>query len=475
VLLHVLSVLSGGRHIHDSLDDGTAVLTRLGPREDVRAALSTGSFDLVLIDDVTLARRGGPSLAELREHRERPEVIVFVAREDAAARARHLADGALAVIYRELEPEALRRALSSLLERRREEGLARERLAGPRPEALEALRAESAAMRACLSLARRVAGADSSLLVLGETGAGKEHLARAIHASGPRARGPFVAVNCAAFPEGLLESELFGHVPGAFTGAQRTRRGHFELAHRGTLLLDEVGELPQHLQSKLLRVLQERRVVPVGAERALEVDVRVIAATHHDLEAEVAEGRFRADLYFRLAVVTLAVPPVRARPEDLPALIDRCLEQARARLKRPRAEVSPEVRAMLAAYPWPGNVRELGNVLERALLLSADGRVEAVDLPDGLRSGGGRAALVPAVAPLALEALLALPWRDARDRALAELEGRYFRALLARTQGRVGEAARLAGLDPRSLYAKMRQLGLRKEAFRAAAAARADP
>jgi len=319
-------------------------------------------------------------------------------------------------------------------------------------------------MQRFLSLARRVVPSESALLVLGETGVGKERLARAIHAEGPRAGGPFLAVNCGALPESLLESELFGHEEGAFTGATRAHRGYFEMAHRGTLFLDEIGEMPLHVQVKLLRVLEDRRVLRVGGERAISVDVRVMAATNRELEADVVSRRFRSDLYYRLAVVTLTVPPLRERREDVPLLVRHYIEYFRALVGRPVTGVSANAMAALAAYDWPGNVRELINVVERAVLLAPGAEVRVSDLPPGIVGLAGAAAGAGASLPLADDDWLERPLVQAR----AAFEARYVAATLAATKGRVSEAARRAGVNPRTLFDLMRRHGLAKEAFKGA-------
>jgi DNA-binding NtrC family response regulator len=317
---------------------------------------------------------------------------------------------------------------------------------------------------------------DTSLLITGETGVGKEWLARGIHADSPRRDGPFVAVNCGALPETLLESELFGHEEGAFTGATRVRRGLFETAHGGTIFLDEIGEMPLHLQVKLLRVLESREVQRVGAEVPLRLDVRVMAASNRDLEAEVEAGGFRPDLYYRLGVVTLAVPALRERREDIPTLARSYIDHFSHQFPHTVERIAPEAMAALVEYDWPGNVRELMNVIERAMLLCEGRAITSVDLPDAV---GGLASSGPPGGSLdeldgdvsALGSALPDPWletplKDLRDALVASLERAYLSALLERTRGRVGETARRAGIDPRSLYAKMRRLGLRKEDYR---------
>lgn len=324
-------------------------------------------------------------------------------------------------------------------------------------------------MQRFMKLVERVAGADSSLLIEGETGVGKERLARAIHAASRRRSGPFLAVNCAAIPEGLLESELFGHEQGAFTGASRSRRGYFELAHGGTLFLDEIGEVPLHLQAKLLRVLEDHAVLRVGGERSIKVDVRVITATNRDLAEEARAQRFRSDLYFRLAVVTLAIPPLRERLEDIPDLVSRFLGELSAQLGRSVPGICDEALVALSRYAWPGNVRELINVLERALLLAPGDTITIDDLPRAIsdvssppRPDEDAAGLVAAVP----SSLSDRPLREARRVIVDAFERRYLEELLRRTGGRIGDAARQAGINERSLYDLMQRHGLRKEDFR---------
>lgn len=246
--------------------------------------------------------------------------------------------------------------------------------------------AGSRAMRAVTEMASRVAQTDTTVLLAGESGTGKELLAKGIHFNSGRARQAFVTVNCAAIPEQLLESELFGHRRGAFTGAVADKRGKFEVAHAGTVFLDEIGELPPLLQVKLLRVLQEREIDKVGETRPIKVDVRVIAATNRDLEKMIADGAFREDLYYRLAVVSIRMPPLRERVDDIPFLVDAFLEKHSRRLGRPRPELQKEVYSAFNLYGWPGNIRELENVVERALVLDKDGVIGLDDLPDRLRA-----------------------------------------------------------------------------------------
>ncbi len=461
--------------VEQALDERGVVVARVPAGEDLRAWLERTPSDLVCVEERALRARGAPAIADLRATQDHPEVVVFVEVEDPETRARLLAQGAIAVVFHGVSDQGLRDALRAFVERRRDDAQRRlrHRLV-ERRSALDDFSSRSPAMTDFLRVVRRVVDSETSLLILGETGTGKEHLARAIHAESARRRGPFVALHCAALSESLLESELFGHVAGAFTGAVRARRGYFELADRGTLFLDEVGELPPHLQVKLLRVLQERTIVPVGGEEPLEVDVRLMAATNRDLQAAMRAETFRSDLFFRLAVVTLTVPPLRARAEDIPALVASYVEHFRGRLGRPVQGVAPAALEALVRHPWPGNVRELINVLERAVLLTTGPEVGLEDLPEEIRAprGGaaGAAAAAPPAAPPAPD--LDRPWAQVRDEAARALEARYFRRLLEATGGRIGEAARRAGLSPRAVFAALRRLDLRKEDFRPAPAAR---
>jgi two-component system NtrC family response regulator len=250
--------------------------------------------------------------------------------------------------------------------------------------------AGSRAMRAVSDTASRVAQTDTTVLLTGESGTGKELLARAIHFNSGRARGAFVTVNCAAIPEQLLESELFGHRRGSFTGAVADKRGKFEMANGGTVFLDEIGELAPLLQVKLLRVLQEREIDKVGETRPIKVDVRVLAATNRDLEKMIAGGTFREDLYYRLAVVSIRMPPLRERVDDIPLLVDAFLEKHAQRLAHARPAIQKDVYSAFNLYSWPGNIRELENVVERALVLDQDGVIALDDLPDRLRTRAQR-------------------------------------------------------------------------------------
>jgi DNA-binding NtrC family response regulator len=281
-----------------------------------------------------------------------------------------------------------------------------------------------------------------------------------------------VAVNCGGLSETLLESELFGHEKGSFTGASRTRRGFFELAHGGTLFLDEVSELPLHLQVKLLHVLETKQVQPVGAERAIPVDVRFMAATNRDLAAEVEARRFRQDLFYRLNVVSLLVPPLRERRLDVPELVQSYIDHFHEALHTPTLVAAPDALAVLTRYSWPGNVRELINAIERSVIMCESEELGVADLPlDVLHAVEGESLDVSASgAPDPTQPVdrgwADKTWSQVRALALEETERRYLTAILETCEGRVGEAAERAGIAPRSLYEKMKHHGLRKEDFR---------
>ena len=299
-------------------------------------------------------------------------------------------------------------------------------------------------MRRVLDLASRVAPSEATVLITGESGTGKERLARFLHARSRRAAGPFLAVNCGALPETLLESELFGHVRGAFTGAAAGRKGLFEAASGGTLFLDEIGETTPAVQVRLLRALQERTVRPVGASRDVAVDVRVVAATNRDLDALVADGRFRADLYYRLRVVPLHVPPLRERREDILPLARTFIARTCAANRCGPCALTAEVLDVLQAYTWPGNVRELENAIERAVVL-AEGKpqIDVADLPAEVRGLSGTA-----VRP------------DGPVLPLAEVERRHILATLERFGGNRRRTAEALGIAPNTLWRRLRRYGV---------------
>ncbi len=426
--------------------------------------------DLVVIGRSSLADPIEETVETIQSLPERPEVIVVSEEEHASERARLLIAGCTAVLNMSLDDDTLRKAFNAFVTRQRQTSIERLQHELDSPQAkLSDFDSVSTTMQSFLRIVKRVVEPDSSLLIQGETGVGKERLARAIHAASPRAASPFVPVILSAFPETLVEGELFGYEKGAFTGAVGARRGCFELAHGGTIFLDEIGELPPHMQVKLLRVLQERVIQRLGSEEPLHVNVRVMAATNRDLQDEIKSERFRRDLYYRLSVVTLDIPPLRQHPEDVPKLAERYLAEFRMRINNAVEGFSDEAMQALVRYPWPGNIRELINVVERGVLLCEGTQITIDDLPrtivPGPRRGGGELT--------ALDVLFdgdwrGRPWKDVRDAIVSVCEQSYFTEQLTSTSGNLDETSRAAGINPRSLYDLMRRHGLKKEDFRGA-------
>jgi len=302
----------------------------------------------------------------------------------------------------------------------------------------------SCEIREVLALVRRVAPTTSTVLIQGETGTGKELVARAIHENSPRATRPFVAINCAALTESLLESEMFGHEKGAFTGAIAQKKGKIEIAAEGTLFLDEISELSAGMQAKLLRVLQEREIEPVGSTRSIKVDVRIIAATNCNLRDAMQAGRFREDLFFRLNVVTIRTPPLRQRREDVPALATSFVAKISAKYRVPQKTLSAEALSLLECYEWPGNVRELENAMEHAVVLAAGVEIMPEDLPRSV-----------------LEASKPAHCETNYSGAVKENKKQLVVRALEQAKGRYVEAAQILGLHPNSLLRLIRKLGLK--------------
>jgi DNA-binding NtrC family response regulator len=373
-------------------------------------------------------------------------VLILTGHGTVASAVECLKAGARNYVLKPVEPDALELALEQALEGRalrREVRYLRSAVAGER----SALIGEGTAWRQALAMVEAAAPVDAVVLITGESGTGKELLARRLHALSARSAGPFVKVNCAAVPLEIWESEFFGHRKGSFTGATADRDGRFQLADRGTLLLDEVGAMPREGQAKLLRAIQDGEFERLGDQQATRVDVRVIASTNSDLEAEVQSGRFRADLFYRLNVVRIAVPALRDRREDIPLLARHFATLVGSRLGRPAPEIEPATLARLAAYHWPGNVRELRNVIERAMILDPAHGLEAIDLAQA-----GPPTLHAAAVP------------GDRDLNLRESLNRLERELLLEAQRRAGgvrkQAAHLLGIDPRNLAYYLHKHGL---------------
>jgi len=422
------------------------------------------SFDLLLVD---LRMPGMDGLSLLRAARETdPDLTVVVVTAfptvDTAIDA--MRQGAFDYVTKPFDPDHLRVVVDRALAQRRlewENRFLRRQLAGD--AVYQGMVGRSEAMRRVFELVEKVAPSDAGVLVLGESGTGKELVARALHARSRRAAAHFVPLDCGALPETLLESELFGHEKGAFTGAVRTTPGLLEFAEGGTFFLDEVCELPPSLQAKLLRALQERQFRRVGGRELLAADVRLVAASNRPIEQEVLAHRFREDLYYRLNVVRIELPPLRARREDVPLLVARFLEQFGREAERPVRGIAPETMEILQRYRWPGNVRELRNAIERAVSLTGNRFLLPEDLPEALRDGGDEAGAFPQG-----------PFGRARAERLAAFEREYLTALLLGTRGNVSQAARIAGLARGSLHRLLRRHNLRSEDF-GERAPRGDP
>jgi DNA-binding NtrC family response regulator len=396
-------------------------------------------FDAVLSDIRMPGRSGIELLAQIRELRPDTPVVLMTAFGSIDSAVEAMRAGAFDYVTKPFQRDALLLVLERGFERRAlEEENRRLRRAVDQTSAFGDLIGASPAMREIFALIRKIADGRSSVLISGESGTGKEVVARTIHFSGARSARPFVPINCTAIPEGLLESELFGHVKGAFTGAHVTKRGLFEQADGGTLFLDEIGDMGLGLQGKLLRVLQDREVRPVGGTTSAKVDVRIIAASNRDLRAEIEAGRFRRDLFYRLNVIPIEIPPLRERLEDLPLLAEACLR--RHADGQPR-RLSPAALERLKRCRWEGNARELENVIERALALSEGREIGPEDLPLPEESG----APASDAQGLAREAL-------GRKLSLAELEDLYIEQVLEHTQGNKVQAARILGINRRTLY-----------------------
>jgi two-component system, NtrC family, response regulator AtoC len=433
--------------------------------------VSSESYDLLIISEVLLPTPPIDLIRIVRDLPDSPEVLVLTSNDDEEQRAKLLAAGCFAVLHTNIANVILTETLEALLARRQEEGSQNPQMqVGSRLRPiLSNFVSSSPAMQNFMQFVQRIVSSDATLLITGETGVGKEWLARAIHTESPRGSGPFIAVNCGAIPESLLESELFGHEEGAFTGATRSRRGMFELAHMGTIFLDEIGEVPQHLQVKLLSVIQSREVQRLGGERPLPISIRIMAATNKVLEEEVDAKNFRRDLYYRLSVIKLVVPPLRDRSEDIPPLIAAYIEHFRGQFPQIAEGFSEMALKACLNYDWPGNVRELINVVERAVLISEGPLIQLGDLPDGIRNTIAQSENCLEWSENLIEvprSWLTRSLSDIKKEFIENLERAYFKAQLEETKGHIGKTAERSGLDSRSVYTKLKKLGLRKEDFK---------
>ncbi len=397
-------------------------------------------FDVILSDIRMPGKTGIEMVGELRELRPDTPVVLMTAFGSIDSAVESMRAGAFDYITKPFEPDAVLLTVERALERGAlEEENRRLRRAVDQTSSFGDLIGESPAMREIFALIRKITNSSSSVLITGESGTGKEVIARTLHYSGNRAKQPFVPINCTAIPEGLLESELFGHVRGAFTGAHASKQGLFTKADGGTLFLDEIGDMSPMLQGKLLRVLQDREVRPVGGTEATKIDVRIITATNKDLKTEMEAGNFREDLYYRMNVIPIHVPPLRERPQDVPALAKAFVSKHSPGGSR---SISPEGLRQLATYPWKGNARELENVIERSLALSEATEIGPEDFPRDLAEGGNREVSQADLAHSASEQRL----------TLRELEVRYIDEIMKITGGNKVHAAKILGVDRKTLY-----------------------
>jgi two-component system, NtrC family, response regulator AtoC len=416
------------------LQSAEEVLIKLAEREPI-----------AVVADIHLGRgmSGIELCARVREQAPEVPVIVMTGAGSLEVAIEAIRAGAYDFVTKPIAPDALMASVQRAVERRSlraEVKRLRGEVDAQRP--IHGILGDSPALREIVALIRRVADSDATVLVNGESGTGKELISRAVHDLGPRKDHPFVAINCAAVPAGLLESELFGHVKGAFTDAKRDRQGLFAQAAGGTIFLDEIGEMPMEMQAKLLRVLQERKVRPVGGDEELAVDARVVCATNRDLEAEVEAGRFREDLFYRVNVVALRVPPLRERSSDVLTLATHFAARIAERTGKPARRISPEAARRMVDYDWPGNVRELENCIERAVALCGGEEIVLLDLPEKVQAHHPTRMIVGG--------------DDGSELiTLAEMEQRYVRKVLAAVSGNKSHAARLLGIDRRSLYRRL--------------------
>ncbi len=426
--------------------------------------IGTDDPQVVLLDLRLPGAEGLQLLEAVKTAAPQLPVIIFTASRDVKTAVQAIQLGAFDYLTKPIDQEevlvTVRRALETTALRREVEEL-RRHVGHDAPNSLRAQMGPSVRVGQLIEQVSAVATSNFTVLILGETGTGKELVAQAVHHQSDRHGKPFVALDCGAIPEPLLESELFGHEKGAFTGAERRKQGRLRLAEGGTCFLDEIGNLPLSLQGKLLRVLESRQVQAVGADHASPMDVRFVAATNDDLQARVVAGQFRADLYFRLAQYTISLPPLRERPEDLPYLAQRFLEEASVELRRPIEAIVPDALDVLRAHSWPGNVRELRNVIRQAVLHSPDlvvrantvqatlGRRTDLRMPEAPREAGP--------AGLSLKETAEHAARGAEHRAICET--------LRATGGNKAEAARLLKTDYKTLHVKIKLLGIRARDF----------
>jgi two-component system nitrogen regulation response regulator NtrX len=432
-------VLADEGYVVDAVESGEACLERA----------VQSPWDVILLDVWLPGIDGLVTLARLRERRVDSEVVIISGHGSIESAVRAIKTGAFDFVEKPLSLEKTIHVVRNALRQRRLE--AENQALRARVRRTLTMVGESYAMRQLREQVAMAAPTNGRVLIYGENGTGKELVARTVHSLSRRRTGPFVEVNCAAIPEELIESELFGHVRGSFTGAVADRRGKFEVADGGTIFLDEVGDMSLKTQAKVLRVLQEQVVEPVGGRSGVRIDVRVLAATNKDLPAEIRAGRFREDLYFRLNVIPIFVPPLRDRREDIPLLADHFMVEFAREYGRRVKTLEPSATSGLQAYGWPGNVRELKNVIERLIIMVPGDTIAARDLLFLERAG---------IAGSAASAEAALPGTLSLHEARHNFEREYILRVLADQQGNISRTADLLGVERSNLYRKMRSLGI---------------
>jgi DNA-binding NtrC family response regulator len=434
-------------------------VTTAGDGGRALSLVASQEFDVVVTDLKMPGADGFEVLRAVKARAPDTEVVMMTAYATVSDAVEAMKQGAYDYLQKPFDPDDAVRVVSRALERRRlrlQAQTLRRELEGV--HSFQNLVGKSAAMRQVYALLQQASKLDITVLLGGESGTGKELAARAVHYNSARKERRFVPVNCGALPSELVESELFGHAKGAFTGAAGAKPGLFEEADGGTLFLDEIGELPAAAQVKLLRALQEKEIRRVGENRGVKVDVRLVAATNRDLRAEVAAGRFREDLFYRLHVFPVTLPPLRDRREDIPLLAQHLLEKHANALRREIGGFEPDALRALSGYPWPGNVRELENAIERAVAVATGERIQLRDVPPEVR-GAQEGAIPPDV-------LATLPYREAVDLARERVSRDYITTLLRELEGNVTKAAERAGMERETLHRLMRRYGIRAEDFR---------
>jgi two-component system response regulator AtoC len=439
--------------LHEALSARGFDLVGAGSAEEGLDILGREVFDLILTDVRLPGLSGVEAVPRLRELGRGADILVMTAFAERDTAVEAVRRGAYDFFAKPFSLGEMEVVLRRALERRRlqEEVLSLKRSLDPEGPAARVI-GQSVVMRSIVHLAGRIAGLDTTVLITGPSGTGKELMAQTVHSLSPRAAGPLVTINCAAIPENLLESELFGHEKGAFTGAQAARPGKFEQAQGGTLFLDEIGDMPLSLQPKLLRAVEQKQVERLGGNAVRQVDVRIVAATNQDLEGQVAAKKFREDLYYRLNVAAIHLPRLAERREDIPLLAAHFLHRVNARLGAGLTGFAAEAMQALLEHDWPGNVRQLANVVERAAIVSEGAVIGA----EAVRRALGRDLLL---APAPVEA-----GRASLKDTLAQVEKSLILDALRKAQGRQTEAARLLGLSPTNLWNKLKKHGLKAEA-----------